>query len=383
MALQIDGRALYQRCVFGALGGLLGWGLLGVVAPSSSSDLANAAFSGALVGLTIGACCGAWDGLFRNRAPAASRHRGRARRGSRRTRRTHRPRRRSTTLCGGRRRVLFPRARLGDLRRSRRRDRRTPAPQSDQNCLRLLRRIPRRTRRRQHLSMARRKGRLLVRARQRSCDRQCSRTDAPRTLRERIHRPRRRPAACRVADLYVGPIGRPIADARSTPAGPHRPIGRRRHLHPRRSEPRPAARANRLCRRRLFRRSRRWVPFNTARARASPPSRASNCNPATSLRSARPEPRFIWGVPNRESFGHCRRIARRGRAVGRGARRHFRWSDAPIAATTPTPRRRQSRSRGYQIRGQSELRRRRRARRPTRRNHAADGRARCGRQPDR
>jgi MFS family permease len=69
MALQIDGRALYQRCIFGALGGLLGWGLLCMVAPSSSSDLANAAFSGALVGLTIGACCGAWDGLFRNRAP--------------------------------------------------------------------------------------------------------------------------------------------------------------------------------------------------------------------------------------------------------------------------------------------------------------------------
>jgi hypothetical protein len=69
MALRIDAAALYQRCVFGALGGLIGWGLLGVIAPSSSSDSLNAAFNGAIVGLAIGACCGAWDGVFRNRSP--------------------------------------------------------------------------------------------------------------------------------------------------------------------------------------------------------------------------------------------------------------------------------------------------------------------------
>jgi hypothetical protein len=67
--MQIDGKALYQRCVFGAIGGLLGWGLLGVFAPSSGSDVFNAAANGAIVGLAIGACCGAWDGVFRNRSP--------------------------------------------------------------------------------------------------------------------------------------------------------------------------------------------------------------------------------------------------------------------------------------------------------------------------
>src|SRR5438552_2929497 len=69
MAMRIDGRALYQRCVFGALGGLIGWGLLGMLAPASSSDLVSAAVNGAIVGLAIGAGCGAWDGLFRNRSP--------------------------------------------------------------------------------------------------------------------------------------------------------------------------------------------------------------------------------------------------------------------------------------------------------------------------
>lgn len=69
MTLQIDAKALYERCVFGALGGLLAWGLLGIAAPSSGSDLANAAINGGIVGLAIGACCGAWEGVFRNRSP--------------------------------------------------------------------------------------------------------------------------------------------------------------------------------------------------------------------------------------------------------------------------------------------------------------------------
>lgn len=69
MALRVDASALYQRCIFGALGGLLAWGLLGLLAPASGSDLAIAAWNGGIVGLAIGACCGAWDGVFRNRSP--------------------------------------------------------------------------------------------------------------------------------------------------------------------------------------------------------------------------------------------------------------------------------------------------------------------------
>lgn len=66
----IDFRALYQRSLLGAMGGLLGWAAITWLLPVSFSNVyVGDLVSGALIGLCLGAACGAWDGLFRNRSP--------------------------------------------------------------------------------------------------------------------------------------------------------------------------------------------------------------------------------------------------------------------------------------------------------------------------
>jgi hypothetical protein len=67
--MRIDWLALYQKSLLGGLGGLFGWALLAWFAPASQGVYATALVNGALVGLALGGCCGAWDGLFRNRGP--------------------------------------------------------------------------------------------------------------------------------------------------------------------------------------------------------------------------------------------------------------------------------------------------------------------------
>lgn len=63
--MNIDYRGLYQRSLLGGLGGLIGWALITVFGFSSSSVYLMDLWTGALVGLSMGICSGAWDGIFR------------------------------------------------------------------------------------------------------------------------------------------------------------------------------------------------------------------------------------------------------------------------------------------------------------------------------
>jgi hypothetical protein len=64
--MKIDLLALYQKSLLGGLGGLLGWALINVLAADVANVYLKDLLTGACVGLTLGACCGVWDGLFRS-----------------------------------------------------------------------------------------------------------------------------------------------------------------------------------------------------------------------------------------------------------------------------------------------------------------------------
>lgn len=66
--MKIDWLAMYQKSLLGGLGGLLGWALLALFVAPSGNEFLDALIRGALVGLPVGAACGIWDGLFRNRS---------------------------------------------------------------------------------------------------------------------------------------------------------------------------------------------------------------------------------------------------------------------------------------------------------------------------
>jgi hypothetical protein len=70
--MRIDRLALYQKSLLGGLGGLVGWGLMSLLVRISTETwiglTLKALFTGALVGLALGALTGAWDGIFRERS---------------------------------------------------------------------------------------------------------------------------------------------------------------------------------------------------------------------------------------------------------------------------------------------------------------------------
>ena len=74
--MTIDWLALRQKSFLGGVGGLFGWALIELVAPNFSNVYLSDLVTGAFVGLGLGACCGAWDGLFRNRRSLRSLVRG-------------------------------------------------------------------------------------------------------------------------------------------------------------------------------------------------------------------------------------------------------------------------------------------------------------------
>ncbi len=71
--MKIDLLALYQKTLLGGLGGLFGWLLITLFAGFSSESAfllyVRVALTGGLIGVAIGAACGGWDGLFRDRSP--------------------------------------------------------------------------------------------------------------------------------------------------------------------------------------------------------------------------------------------------------------------------------------------------------------------------
>jgi len=69
--VKIELRGLCQKSLLGGLGGLIGWALLTVIVwvPSDGGTIVRAMLTGALIGLSIGGCCGAWEGLFRDQNP--------------------------------------------------------------------------------------------------------------------------------------------------------------------------------------------------------------------------------------------------------------------------------------------------------------------------
>ena len=68
--MQIDFRGVYQRSLLGGLGGLLGWALMTTIGAGTGNVYLADLWTGALVGLSMGTCCGAWDGVFRSRSVA-------------------------------------------------------------------------------------------------------------------------------------------------------------------------------------------------------------------------------------------------------------------------------------------------------------------------
>jgi len=68
--VKIEVVGLYQKCLLGGLGGLLGWALITLFTPAGAEStllvLLRALLTGALIGLAIGGCCGTWEGLFRD-----------------------------------------------------------------------------------------------------------------------------------------------------------------------------------------------------------------------------------------------------------------------------------------------------------------------------
>ncbi len=70
--MRIDFLALYQRSLLGGLGGLVGWALITAlvhISPDTTVWLyLRVIVTGALIGLGLGAACGVWDGLFRERS---------------------------------------------------------------------------------------------------------------------------------------------------------------------------------------------------------------------------------------------------------------------------------------------------------------------------
>jgi len=70
--VKIDLLAIYQKSLLGGLGGLLGWLLITVLVflPSDTTFMlfARVLLTGCLIGVSLGAACGAWEGLFRDRS---------------------------------------------------------------------------------------------------------------------------------------------------------------------------------------------------------------------------------------------------------------------------------------------------------------------------
>lgn len=71
--MKIDLLALYQKTLLGGLGGLCGWLLITMFAGISTASTfllyLRVALTGGLIGIAIGAACGGWEGLFRDRSP--------------------------------------------------------------------------------------------------------------------------------------------------------------------------------------------------------------------------------------------------------------------------------------------------------------------------
>lgn len=64
--MNVDYRGVYQRSLLGGLGGLVGWALITVFGVNSSNVYLMDLWTGALVGISMGICSGAWEGIFRS-----------------------------------------------------------------------------------------------------------------------------------------------------------------------------------------------------------------------------------------------------------------------------------------------------------------------------